>query len=166
MIPCRMLTNRPMCNDPFTAALAEIGETPPPEETQEIQENKYRQMFKLKSLHLMAVFVLIYVGVEVTLGGQSAENLAFRSCDSPFDLRRLDCYIRYRPSWWRPVFRIHLFWFLWRYAYVFPNFGIRLTCFVGLTLGRIGLLWVTQKVRSMIYCSVVIYHPHLLHLGR
>ena len=28
-------------------------------------------MFKLKSLHLMAVFILIYIGVEVTLGGQT-----------------------------------------------------------------------------------------------
>ena len=29
-------------------------------------------MFKLRSLHIMAVFILIYVGIEVTLGGLSS----------------------------------------------------------------------------------------------
>ena len=32
-------------------------------------------MFRLKSLHLMAIFILIYVGVEVTLGGESCPSL-------------------------------------------------------------------------------------------
>lgn len=28
-------------------------------------------MFKLKNLHLLAIFILVYVGVEVTIGGTS-----------------------------------------------------------------------------------------------
>lgn len=33
------------------------------------QEGLYRQMFRLKSAHLLALFALAYVGAEVTLGG-------------------------------------------------------------------------------------------------
>ena len=106
-------------------------------------------MFGLRSLHLMAIFILIYVGVEVTLGGKSHKNAVLCPSDSSFYPFRLDCYIRYQPSWRRPFFRIYLFWFLRRYAYVFLRFCIYLMCFAGLTLGRIGLLWVNQKVRSI-----------------
>lgn len=31
--------------------------------------NKYKQIFRLRELHLLAFFILVYVGVEVTLGG-------------------------------------------------------------------------------------------------
>ena len=31
--------------------------------------NKYKQMFRQRALHVMAFFILTYVGVEVTLGG-------------------------------------------------------------------------------------------------
>ena len=52
------------------ACLAEIGQIPSHESGNEDGDaNKYRQMFKLRVLHLMAFFILIYVGVEVTLGG-------------------------------------------------------------------------------------------------
>ena len=54
----------------LAAALAEIGQAPAREEAEESGSgSKYSQMFKLTSLHLMAVFTLIYVGVEVTIGG-------------------------------------------------------------------------------------------------
>ncbi|TFY79852.1 hypothetical protein EWM64_g4162 [Hericium alpestre] len=32
-------------------------------------DNKYRQIFGLKAVHLLALFILIYVGTEVTIGG-------------------------------------------------------------------------------------------------
>ena len=67
-IPCHVLKTNPV-HPP--AALAEIGQAPPREETEENGGSKYGQMFKLKSLHLMAVFILIYIGVEVTLGGEA-----------------------------------------------------------------------------------------------
>lgn len=58
----------------LAAALAEIGQVVVHNDTaEEHTGSKYSQMFKLKSLHLMAVFILIYVGVEVTLGGGLGE---------------------------------------------------------------------------------------------
>ena len=68
--------------------------------------------------------------------------------DSSFYLHRLDRYVCYQPSWWRPFIRIHLVWFLRRYAPVFPRLRSQLKSFAGLTLGRVGLLWVNQKVRA------------------
>ncbi|KAI0789470.1 MFS general substrate transporter [Abortiporus biennis] len=52
--------------------LAEIGQFPevPDSETRS-NENLYKQIVRLKSLHLLAFFILVYVGVEVTLGGWS-----------------------------------------------------------------------------------------------
>ena len=59
------------CIPLHTACLAEIGQTPIHEANGSAADNgsKYKQMFKLRSLHLMAIFILVYVGVEVTLGG-------------------------------------------------------------------------------------------------
>jgi len=47
--------------------LAEIGQLA--EERESVHGSKYREMFKLKALHLLALFILVYVGVEVTIGG-------------------------------------------------------------------------------------------------
>ena len=49
--------------------MVEIGQTPAHDSAAGYGESKYKQMFKLRSLHLMAIFILVYVGVEVTLGG-------------------------------------------------------------------------------------------------
>ena len=35
----------------------------------DVTGNKYRQMMRLRDVHFMALFILIYVGTEVTLGG-------------------------------------------------------------------------------------------------
>ncbi|KAI0370516.1 MFS general substrate transporter [Pilatotrama ljubarskyi] len=50
--------------------LQEIGQ-PPPEKTKESEAgvNKYKQVFRLRAVHLMAFFIFTYVGVEVTIGG-------------------------------------------------------------------------------------------------
>ncbi|KZT32778.1 MFS general substrate transporter [Sistotremastrum suecicum HHB10207 ss-3] len=48
-------------------ALAEIGEAST--ETDESQQSKYSQIWKTKNVHLLAAFILVYVGVEVTTGG-------------------------------------------------------------------------------------------------
>ncbi|KAH9061095.1 major facilitator superfamily domain-containing protein [Lactarius vividus] len=47
--------------------LAQIGQLP--EEKEGVNDSKYKEMFKLKSLHLLALFILVYVGIEVTIGG-------------------------------------------------------------------------------------------------
>ncbi|KAI0759756.1 MFS general substrate transporter [Irpex lacteus] len=38
-------------------------------------ENKYRQIFRLKEAHIIAAFVCLYVGVEVTVGGWSVSYI-------------------------------------------------------------------------------------------
>lgn len=47
--------------------LLEIGQHP--EEAERSEQSAYRQIFRLRAVHLMAFFSLIYVGVEVTIGG-------------------------------------------------------------------------------------------------
>ncbi|TFY77871.1 hypothetical protein EWM64_g6140 [Hericium alpestre] len=49
------------------ACFAEIGL--PPAEQGTSEESKYSQIFRLKVVHLLAFFILVYVGVEVTIGG-------------------------------------------------------------------------------------------------
>jgi hypothetical protein len=34
------------------------------------EDSKFRQIFGLKTVHLLALFILVYVGVEVTIGGK------------------------------------------------------------------------------------------------
>lgn len=48
--------------------LAQIGQAT--EEKETIGGSKYKEMFKLKALHALAFFILVYVGVEVTIGGE------------------------------------------------------------------------------------------------
>ena len=38
------------------------------------EDSKCRQIFRMREVHLLAFFVLIYVGVEVTLGGTSSRD--------------------------------------------------------------------------------------------
>ncbi|KAJ4501451.1 major facilitator superfamily domain-containing protein [Lentinula lateritia] len=47
--------------------LVEIGQEPGEKGTSE--HSHFRQIMALKSVHLLAVFILVYVGVEVTVGG-------------------------------------------------------------------------------------------------
>lgn len=47
--------------------LSQIGQAPGEKGTSE--HSKLRQILSLKSVHFLAFFVLVYVGVEVTIGG-------------------------------------------------------------------------------------------------
>ncbi|KIK86997.1 hypothetical protein PAXRUDRAFT_831878 [Paxillus rubicundulus Ve08.2h10] len=47
--------------------LAEIGQ--PRGEQNTSEHSQFRQIFGLKGVHLLALFILVYVGVEVTIGG-------------------------------------------------------------------------------------------------
>ncbi|KAK7676661.1 hypothetical protein QCA50_020405 [Cerrena zonata] len=49
--------------------LLEIGRSPAPPPMTSVQENKYKQIFRLKEVHLLALFLLLNVGVTSTLGG-------------------------------------------------------------------------------------------------
>lgn len=56
----------------LAVCLAEIGE-PLPERTEteggKAGQSSFRQIMGMKVIHLMSVFILVYVGVEVTFGG-------------------------------------------------------------------------------------------------
>jgi hypothetical protein len=51
----------------FTGLLAEAGQSP--DEANTSVDSKFRQILGLRAVHILAVFSLIYIGVEVTLGG-------------------------------------------------------------------------------------------------
>lgn len=55
----------------WTVCLAEIGQEPQEHINANHQDSKYRQIFRLRALHLIAIFIFVYVGVEVTIGGVS-----------------------------------------------------------------------------------------------
>ncbi len=61
----------------YKDCLAEAGQPPSHEEssTTDNSGSKYKQMFRLRSLHFLAFFALLYVGVEVTLGGKPHPTL-------------------------------------------------------------------------------------------
>jgi fucose permease len=61
-----------MCNSLscLSECLAEIGQARTENATANHEENKYRQIFRLREVHFLAFFILLYVGVEVTIGGQ------------------------------------------------------------------------------------------------
>ncbi|KAF9456465.1 major facilitator superfamily domain-containing protein [Collybia nuda] len=52
---------------PMDQLLAEAGQDP--DEANTSKDNNFRQIFGLKAVHLLAAFSLIYIGIEVTLGG-------------------------------------------------------------------------------------------------
>ena len=37
--------------------------------------SKYKQIFALRAIYLLIIFALIYVGIEVTLGGQWSNKI-------------------------------------------------------------------------------------------
>ncbi|KAJ7601086.1 major facilitator superfamily domain-containing protein [Mycena floridula] len=48
--------------------LAVVGQSTTHKQT-ETQESSFRQIFRLKSVHLLSIYILLYVGLEATLGG-------------------------------------------------------------------------------------------------
>lgn len=51
-----------------TECLQQAGEVVP-DKTKEIQDHKFGQIMKTRSAHLLGLFLMVYVGVEVTIGG-------------------------------------------------------------------------------------------------
>ena len=99
------------------ACLAEIGQAPSHETgaTTDNGGSKYKQMFQLRSLHLMAIFILIYVGVEVTLGGSHKSIDSYSSFASNYGSYRVGGHLPKGPAWWRTICRIRFFRILRRY---------------------------------------------------
>ncbi|OCB85537.1 MFS general substrate transporter [Sanghuangporus baumii] len=104
-------------------SLIEIGERPTVQGTSE--HSKYRQILGQKIVHLLALFSLVYVGVEFTIGGWTVSYIQ-----------------KYRGGGASS-------------GYISTGF------FGGLTVGRVALLWVNQKVGE----HLIIYIYTLLALG-
>jgi MFS family permease len=87
--------------------LAQIGQDVGEKET--VGGSKYREMFKLKALHLLAFFILVYVGVEVTIGGkpQTTFALVLQQLDP---CCRVDCDLRHPSSPRRAIVWLHIIW--------------------------------------------------------
>ncbi len=51
-----------------------------------VDSNKYKQVLGLKEVHILALFSLIYVGVEVTMGGAYSWIVPFRRQSSSLRL--------------------------------------------------------------------------------
>ncbi|ELU40980.1 MFS_1 domain-containing protein [Rhizoctonia solani AG-1 IA] len=94
------------------------------------QTSKYRQILNIKVIYVLAFFALLYVGTEVTIGGN---DLIYNGIGviAKFEF---DC----------------VQWLLRRYACVPKSGAVLLSQFEtsGLMLGRLVLLWVNQKVGS------------------
>jgi Na+/melibiose symporter-like transporter len=82
----------------------------PVRETNNVQDNVFKQIFRLPALHSLAIFAVIYVGVEVTLGGWIVTFIE--------DVRGAGSNAGYISSGF----------------------------FGGLMVGRVGLIWLNQKV--------------------
>lgn len=57
------------CKRHAAECMAEAGQ--PPSEVSSERDSKYKQILGLKVVHALAIFTLVYVGTEVTLGGKS-----------------------------------------------------------------------------------------------
>lgn len=99
------------------------------------KDNLYSQIMGLKVVHLLAFFALAYVGVEFTLAGMSS-ICSFSAVLIYFDLGWIVTFIIDKrhggPS----------------SGYISSGF------FAGMTLGRVGLLWLNKLVcKFLLTCS-------------
>lgn len=72
------------CIDLCAEIMVEEGEEPGEVQVVEVgavSENKFKQIFRSKIVHYMALFSIIYIGVEVTMGGESAFPTLARATD-------------------------------------------------------------------------------------
>lgn len=82
-----------------------------------VNSNKFRQMMGNKDVHFLSVFALIYVGVEVTMGGEYPSE-CWKCGRSPKSLTylpiRLERDIHSRATSWQRQCRLHILWILRR----------------------------------------------------
>lgn len=91
--------------------MAEEGETS--SDSDGVSSNKFRQMIGNKDVHFLSFFALIYVGVEVTMGGEyysKRQNLLGLTRV----YTRLERNLHPGETPWQLQCRIHIFWILWR----------------------------------------------------
>lgn len=62
-------------NMPIKDCLKEAGEIVPDHVENTSGDSKYTQMLRVRAVHLLALFLILYIGVEVTIGGQLINDL-------------------------------------------------------------------------------------------
>ncbi len=111
----------------------EIGQPPPAEDAEGWLE-RYKKIFKLRCVHLMALFAFTYVGHEVTVGSECM-SLSSRTLLLTYSGWIVTYIINERNGG--------------------PNSGyISSGFFGGLMLGRVALLWFSKLVSA--HCSSVL----------
>ena len=126
-----------------TALLAEIGQ-PPPEQTKDSEAgvSKYKQVLRIRSVHVMAFFIFVYVGVESSIGGTSPPSTRrgnHRTLSASKCVHRLT--LTPPGTGWIVTYIINERNGGSNSGYISSGF------WGGLTAGRIGLLWFNKKVR-------------------
>lgn len=97
--------------------MSEAGQLPSVFEN--ARENKYRQIFKISAMHFLSIWALIYVGVEVSLGGKyrhhfSGQHVILTGYVGLMkSSSRVDCDLHRTEAWRWGFCGIHLFWILW-----------------------------------------------------
>ena len=75
-----------------------------------VRQSAYNQILSLKAVRFMALYILVYVGVEVTIGGKPTYNYKFQ-CVVLNGV--IGWIVTYRKRW-TVVIRIRFVWFLWQ----------------------------------------------------
>lgn len=138
--------------------LREAGEVIPEKTAEEKEQGKstFKAVMRTRAVHLLAFFILVYVGVEVTIGGTCSAELAMHSSKIPmlFIGWIVTFIINVRGGGPSSGYISSGFFggMCLRYRSVTHGDALRLTCLFllsGLTAGRVILLWVNKKVISM-----------------
>lgn len=139
---------------PGLECLAQIGQEAGERSTSE--HSSFKQILRLKAVHYLAFFVLVYVGVEVTIGGGFFPSQIVHNC--PLKVVR---FLGWVVTFMRDVRGGGL-----SSGYVSSGFfGGTIICITGISshpeypslsglmLGRVLLLWVNEKVGNSSHLS-------------
>jgi len=107
----------------------------------EDEHSSFNQILRIKAVHFLAFFILVYVSVEVTIGGMVIHR------PSSQKLIWLDCHIYARRT--GSLCRLYLVRFFRGCLLYWAANSIQ-TC-TGLMVGRILLPWINRKVSCYDY---------------
>lgn len=139
----------------MTAELyAQIGQEPGELDT--TRESKYKQILSIRAVHFLAIFALIYIGVEVTVGGK------FVVLVMPFQLTGIDIgwivtFIIKQRDGGQSAGYISSGFFGGEFSLMSNVVHSMRFSYLGLTLGRIGLMWLNKMVsqRNMAHSQAI-----------
>ena len=99
----------------ITACLRRAGEILPDKTAnEESNDDKFGQLMRNKTVHLLALFLMVYIGVEVTIGGMILVNYMIVHMSDYDYYIRMDCNIHDDHSWRWAFVRLCFYWiFRW-----------------------------------------------------